>query len=82
MGWGPFGAAVATTAAEWTSAGLFFAVLSGRLPSAAAAAPGEADGGTGGMRLNVVPLLSVPPWEEVRPLVVASGSVFCRALVL
>jgi MATE family multidrug resistance protein len=82
MGWGPFGAAVATTAAEWTSAGLFFAVLSGRLPSAAPAAPREADERTGGTRLNVVPLVSVPPWEEVRPLLVASGSVFCRALVL
>jgi MATE family multidrug resistance protein len=84
MGWGPLGAAVATTTAEWTSAGLFFAVLSGRLPSAASppSTDGDIDDEASGTRLNVVPLLSVPPWEEVRPLVVASGSVFCRALVL
>lgn len=34
FGLGPMGAAIATTTAEWVSAGLFLAVLAGRLPSA------------------------------------------------
>jgi putative MATE family efflux protein len=78
FGLGPLGAAVATTTAEWISAGLFLGVLAGGLPSASGSVK-QRDGRT---TLSVVPLLSVPSWQDVQPLVVASGSIFCRALVL
>jgi putative MATE family efflux protein len=71
MKMGPMGAAIATTTAEWISAGLFLAVLSGKLPSQGVE-----------KRLAVVPLLSIPSWDDVKPLVVASGSVLLRTLVL
>jgi MATE family multidrug resistance protein len=77
---GPMGAAIATTTAEWLSAILFLGVLAGRLPSA--------DGQLGsnppkGKRtLSVVPSLSIPEWNEIKPLVVASSSVFLRTAVL
>ena len=71
-GWGALGAAIATTTAEWISAGLFLAVLAGYLPSAS----------VGRGKLAVVPLMSIPSWQEIRPLVVASSSVFLRTLVL
>jgi putative MATE family efflux protein len=71
FGLGPMGAAIATTSAEWISASLFLAVLSGKLPS---------QGPEG--RLSIVPLLSVPAWEDVKPLLVASGSILLRTLVL
>lgn len=71
LGLGPMGAAIATTTAEWMAAGLFLAVLSGKLPS-----QGTED------RLSIVPLLSVPAWNDVKPLLVASGSVLLRTLVL
>jgi len=80
-GLGPLGAGIATTTAEWISAGLFLSVLAGRLPSA--------DGQLGsnrqtedGTSISIVPLFKLPPWEEVKPLVVASSSVFFRAVVL
>ena len=69
-GMGPQGAAIATTSAEWISALLFLGVLSGRLPSPT------------NETLSVQPLLSVPSWEDAQPLVVASGSVLLRSLVL
>ncbi|GKY97491.1 hypothetical protein MPSEU_000707400 [Mayamaea pseudoterrestris] len=71
LGFGPMGAAIATTSAEWLSAGIFLAVLSGKLPSQG---PKK--------KLDIVPLLSVPAWEDVKPLLVASGSVLLRTLVL
>jgi putative MATE family efflux protein len=79
FGMGPLGAAIATTTAEWISALLFLAVLAGRLPSA--------DGQLGRKEseedtLAVAPSLSIPPWQEVKPLIVASSSVFLRSLVL
>lgn len=77
MGMGPAGAAIATTTAEWISALLFLGVLSGKLPSA--------DGQLGKKETNtlvVTPALSIPAWEEVQPLVVASSSVFFRSLSL
>jgi putative MATE family efflux protein len=80
MGMGPMGAAIATTTAEYISAGIFLGILSGKLPSA--------DGQLGsnhsveGKTMSIVPSLNIPPWEEVRPLIVASSSVFSRALVL
>lgn len=82
-GLGPLGAAIATTSAEWISAGLFLLVLAGRLPSA--------DGQLGsnnrraaeeGIDVSIIPLLNLPRWEEVKPLIVASSSVFARAVVL
>jgi putative MATE family efflux protein len=80
-GWGPLGAAIATTTAEWISAGLLLAVLAGRLPSAS--------GELGSNRRNelgdtvaVVPLLSMPSWQEVRLLVVASSFIFFRTFIL
>ena len=87
MGMGPSGAAIATTTAEWISALLFLAVLAGQLPSA--------DGDLGRKKqqeesspnkdeheLVITPALAIPPWEEVKPLIVASSSVFLRTLVL
>lgn len=76
-GMGPAGAAIATTTAEWISALLFLSVLSGRIPSV--------DGQLGRKDKNtlvVTPALAVPPWSEVKPLVVASSSVFFRSLSL
>ena len=76
---GPAGAAIATTAAEWISALLFLGVLSGKIPSA--------DGQLGRKdkdkdTLVVTPALAVPPLEDVKPLIVASSSVFFRSLSL
>ena len=80
-GFGPAGAALATTTAEWISALLFLFVLAGKLPSA--------DGELGrkeedDMKTTIVvtPSLSIPSWEEVRPLVVASSAVFLRTTIL
>lgn len=80
FGLGPMGAAIATTTAEWMSALLFLGVLAGKLPSA--------DGQLGSNPpkgreiLSVVPSLSIPPWDEVKPLIEASSSVFLRSSVL
>ena len=71
-GLGPLGAAIATTTAEWISALSFLAVLAGALPSA----------GNLSEKLSVRPSLSIPAWNEVQPLVVASAAVFFRSLVL
>ncbi|GAX24369.1 hypothetical protein FisN_4Lh494 [Fistulifera solaris] len=71
-GLGPMGAAIATTTAEWVSALLFLGVLSGTIPSASSSV--EA--------VEIRPSLSIPTWQEVRPLIVASASVFFRAVVL
>ncbi|KAG7342624.1 MATE efflux family protein [Nitzschia inconspicua] len=79
-GMGPAGAALATTTAEWISALLFLFVLSGQLPSA--------DGELGrkeedmNKTIVIIPTLSIPPWEEVQPLVVASSAVFLRTTIL
>ncbi len=71
-GLGPMGAAIATTTAEWVSAGLFLGVLSGTIPSASSSVDA----------IEIRPSLSIPTWQEVRPLIVASASVFFRAVVL
>ncbi|KAL3942894.1 MAG: hypothetical protein SGARI_000116 [Bacillariaceae sp.] len=76
-GMGPAGAAIATTTAEWISALLFLFVLAGKLPSADGEL-GKKDEDT----IVVTPSLAIPPWEEVKPLVVASSSVFLRTTVL
>lgn len=71
-GLGPLGAAIATTTAEWISAGLFLGVLSGKIPSASSVIGA----------ISITPSLSIPTWQKVRPLIVASASVFFRAIVL
>ncbi|VEU40707.1 unnamed protein product [Pseudo-nitzschia multistriata] len=83
-GLGPTGAAIATTTAEWISALLFLLVLAGKIPSAdgelGRKEPTEA--AEQATTLVVAPSLSIPPWEEVKPLIVASSAVFVRSLVL
>ncbi|KAL3935564.1 MAG: hypothetical protein SGBAC_008943 [Bacillariaceae sp.] len=76
---GPQGAAIATTTAEWISALLFLAVLSGKLPSADGQLGKKEDDES---TLAVMPALAIPPWEEMKPLVVASSSLFLRTFVL
>ena len=85
---GPTGAAIATTSAEWLSALAFFGVLAGKLPSADGEL-GSNQGARGDLRSTtspeakaVVPILSIPTWESVKPLIVASSSVFLRSFVL
>jgi len=93
---GPLGAAIATTTAEWISALLFLGVLAGRLPSAGGAlgsnhraqqkallldAAEDVSNSSSGA-LAIVPTFSVPPWAEIKPLAVASSTVFLRSLVL
>ena len=78
---GPAGAAIATTTAEWTSAILFLGVLSGKLPSADGQLGRRSDDDVR-ETISITPALSIPPWEEVKPLIVASSSVFFRSLVL
>lgn len=80
-GLGPMGAAIATTTSEWISAGLFLLVLAGKLPSAAGEL-GSNHEVSPGKRASIVPLMSIPEFSEVKPLLVASSSVFFRALVL
>jgi putative MATE family efflux protein len=77
---GPMGAAIATTTAEWLSAILFLGVLAGKLPA------GDGQLGSnppkGKSTLSVVPSVSIPEWNEIKPLVVASSSVLLRTAVL
>lgn len=80
-GLGPMGAAIATTSAEWISAILYLLVLAGRLP----AAGGELGKGRktkAGKVVVITPLLELPTFEQVKPLLVASSSVLLRTLVL
>ncbi|CAB9499622.1 Protein DETOXIFICATION [Seminavis robusta] len=84
---GPMGAAIATTSAEWIGALLFLFVLAGRLPSAAGELgsnhkDSNAAKALQGDSLAILPSFSIPPWEEIEPLVTASSSVFMRSLVL
>ena len=73
LGMGPRGAGIATTVAEWIAALCFLGVLSGKLPSA--------DDGKRS-NLSVMPVLELPKWNDIRPLVVASLTVFLRSIVL
>eukprot|EP00957_Ditylum_brightwellii_P124076 9457910-Ditylum_brightwellii.AAC.1 len=94
---GPTGAAIATTTAEWICAVCFLGILAGKLPSADGDLGSNQksrknevkDEEKQGIQVNnatstliVVPSLSVPTWKEVRPLVIASSSVFLRTIVL
>ena len=85
---GPTGAAIATTTAEWLSALTFFGVLAGKLPSADGElgsnqeARGDLRSTSSSDAKTVVPIFSIPPWESIKPLLVASSSVFLRSFVL
>ena len=80
---GPTGAAIATTSAEWISALLFLGVLAGKLPSASGDLGSSNNNDVKSVVTStIVPTLSIPPWEEIEPLVIASSSVFFRSLVL
>ncbi len=77
---GPQGAGIATTVAEWIAALCFLGVLSGKLPSA----DGKNIGSNAEPResASIVPVLELPKWMDIRPLVVASSAVFLRSIVL
>jgi putative MATE family efflux protein len=85
-GMGPMGAAIATTTAEWISAICFLLILAGKLPTAdgqLGSNQERRDGSNaGGALVSVVPSLSVPAWEDVKPLLVASSSVLLRSFIL
>lgn len=89
---GPFGAAVATTSAEWICAISLFFVLSAKIPSAdrmlgsnqrvivvdrESASPAQNQD-----MIVITPTFNIPDWEAIRPLVVASSSVFVRSFLL
>lgn len=74
LGMGPMGAGIATTVAEWIAALAFLGVLAGRLPSASPASSGE--------KMSITPVLELPEWTAIKPLIVASSSVFLRSVVL
>ena len=76
LGMGPMGAGIATTVAEWIAALTFLGVLAGRLPSASEGSTKEHT------KKSVVPVFELPEWNEIKPLVVASSSVFLRSVVL
>ena len=71
---GPTGAAMATTTTEWISALTLLAVLKGDIPNRFNSdAPPP---------IGVTPSLHLPPLEEIKPLLVASGSLFLRSASL
>eukprot|EP00977_Amphora_coffeiformis_P025566 scaffold20489_cov159-Amphora_coffeaeformis.AAC.4 len=80
-GLGPMGAAIATTSAEWISAILYLSVLAGRLP-AAGGELGKNRTTKAGETVSVTPLLELPTFEQIKPLIVASSSVLLRTLIL
>lgn len=76
---GPMGAAIATTTAEWICAIAFLLILAGNFPSATGQLGRNRHDGT---IVSISPSLSVPAWQDVKPLVVASSSLLLRSLVL
>jgi len=90
LGMGPQGAGIATTVAEWIAALAFLGVLSGKIPSAdGKSLRSDINGNTlqnndsdDEKLLIVTPVLDLPKWNDIRPLVVASSSVFLRSIVL
>lgn len=95
---GPLGAGIATTIAEWIAAFCFLGVLSGKLPTMSNGKTktitrhrydaldnqqyNKIDNGGEEVLLTVTPLLELPSWVDIRPLVIASSSVFLRSIVL
>ena len=90
LGMGPRGAGIATTVAEWIAALAFLGVLSGKIPSADGKNRQsnfkdnnrQSNDSGDEMLLTVTPVLDLPKWNDIRPLVVASSSVFLRSIVL
>lgn len=88
LGMGPQGAGIATTVAEWIAALCFLGVLSGKLPSAdekntrSREFSGNQENSSGEALLAVTPVLDLPKWSSIKPLVVASSAVFLRSIVL
>lgn len=91
LGLGPMGAGIATTVAEWIAALCFLGVLSGKLPSADGKSlrsdkplDNKQNNGSNGRKvlLTVTPVLDLPKWIDIKPLVVASSAVFLRSIVL
>mmetsp|Transcript_15157 Transcript_15157/g.33085 ORF Transcript_15157/g.33085 Transcript_15157/m.33085 type:complete len:602 (+) Transcript_15157:159-1964(+) len=88
LGMGPQGAGIATTVAEWIAALCFLGVLSGKLPSAEAKTTrseklnNERGSNDEEVWLAVTPVLDLPKWSSIKPLVVASSAVFLRTIVL
>lgn len=76
-GMGPMGAAIATTTAEWISAGAFLLILAGKLPSS-----GDRLGSNRDEVVSVTPSFSIPPWQDVKPLLVASSTILLRSFLL
>ena len=74
LGMGPMGAGIATTVAEWLAALSFLGVISGRIPRAGADLQGE--------KMSITPVLELPKWVDIKPLVVASSAVLLRSLSL
>ena len=97
MGMGPQGAGVATTVAEWIAALCFLGVLSGKIPRAdgkiqqSPQLSGDETSFNGNTNekqretasaMAVTPVFDLPKWTDIKPLVVASSSVFLRSIVL
>lgn len=90
LGMGPMGAAIATTTAEWLSAFFFLGILSGNFPSRwNFSSPNEMETNSvdifntrDTITTTITPALSIPPWDEIRPLVYASSSAFFRSAAI
>ena len=82
LGMGPSGAAIATTTAEWISALSFLAVLAGYLPSFAGDATDIGRKKRGNESVPIKPSMSIPSWEEIKPLILASSSTFLRSAAI
>lgn len=72
LGLGPLGAAIATTSAEWISAALFLLVLAGKITSPIGVP----------RSMPILPTSTIPSLHDIKPLLVASSSIFFRTLVL
>jgi len=81
-GMGAQGAAIATTLAEWICAVAYLVVLAGVIPSAGLRGNNAASNVAPPPPLAILPSPSVPPWAEIKPLVVASSAVFLRTAAL
>lgn len=92
---GPTGAAIATTTAEWLCALYFLSVLAGNAPSVDGKLGSNqnyrmaTNQETSYTRLPdsleflvVTPTLVLPPWGNIKPLIVAASSVFVRSFML
>lgn len=92
MGLGPLGAAIATTTAEWMSAIIYLLILAGKLPSTNGLLGSNQNRQvTDEVQkisienkefLSIIPTFSIPKWTDVKPLIVASSSVFLRTVIL